>query len=103
MEGLLIALSVNATRYVKGQPLILHDGLTIPTGTRIAFPAEALQRDPTLIENPDVFDGFRFVKLTAMDARGEDGVNYWNASHCSYSNLRYAITSVFKLAVSTNC
>jgi hypothetical protein len=78
---------VNATRCVQGKPFTFSDGLTLPVGTRIAFPAEALQRDPKIIENPAVFDGFRFVKLAAADKRQEDGVNYWHASHCSFSNL----------------
>jgi hypothetical protein len=60
----------------------------LPVGTRIGFPAEALQGDSALVDNPEVFDGFRYVDLSAMDARQEDGVNKWYASHCSYSNLR---------------
>jgi hypothetical protein len=58
-------------------------------GTRIAFPAEALQQDPRIVQDPDSFDGLRFVKLAAADAREDDGVNLWNASHCTQSNLGY--------------
>jgi hypothetical protein len=78
---------VNATRSVKGEPFTFSDGFTVPVGTRIAFPAEALQRDPNIMKNPNSFEGFRFVELAKADTRQEDGVNRWHASHCSYSNL----------------
>jgi cytochrome P450 len=84
---LTICHKVNATRYVKGEPFTFSDGLTVPPGTRIGFAAEAMQRDPNIIGDPDTFDGFRFVKLAAKDTRQEDGVNRWAASHCSFSNL----------------
>ena len=78
---------VNATRQVKGQPFTFSDGLTIPVDTRIAFPAERSQLDPEYIDNPDSFNGYRFVDLAEADARQEDGVNRWAASSTSYSNM----------------
>ncbi|KAH8197401.1 hypothetical protein TruAng_008424 [Truncatella angustata] len=81
--------SLNATRVVKGKPFTFSDGLTVPVGTRIAFPAEACQRDPEVIADPETFDGFRFVKLAAANTKQEDGVNRWAASHASYSNLTF--------------
>ncbi|RYP49413.1 hypothetical protein DL768_004886 [Monosporascus sp. mg162] len=76
---------------LKDVPFTFSDGLTIPPGTRIAFPAEACQQDPDLIVDPTKFDGFRFVRLAAADSRQEDGVNRWAASHTSYSNLANAM------------
>ncbi|KAI4858860.1 cytochrome P450 [Hypoxylon rubiginosum] len=83
------AFSLNATRVVRDAPFTFSDGLQIPPGTRIAFPAEACQQDPDFLANPNEFDGFRFVKLAATDARQEDGVSRWAASHTSYSNLTF--------------
>ncbi|KAI0516999.1 cytochrome P450 [Xylaria bambusicola] len=79
--------SINATRAVIGQPFTFSDGLTIPVGVRIGFAAEGCQRDPEFIADPEPFDGFRFVKLIAADAKQEDRVGRWAASHPSYSNL----------------
>jgi len=80
---------VNATRVVRDTPLTFSDGLTLPPGTRFGFAAEQSQRDPDFITDPETFDGFRFVKLIAADARQEDGVGRWAASHASFSNLTY--------------
>lgn len=57
-------------------------------GTRIALPAQAIQRDSDFIKDPLEFDGFRFVRLAKEDARQEDGVNKWAASHSGKMNLR---------------
>ena len=35
----------------------------IPKGTTVGVPTQAISMDPDVYENPDVFDGFRFVKL----------------------------------------
>ncbi|CAJ2504433.1 Uu.00g118270.m01.CDS01 [Anthostomella pinea] len=81
--------TLNATRLVKGKPFTFSDGFTVPPGTRIAFPAEECQKDSDFISNPQEFDGFRFIKLAATDARQEDGVSRWAASHASFSNLTF--------------
>ncbi|KAI0179442.1 putative cytochrome P450 [Hypoxylon sp. FL1284] len=41
---------------------ILSDGFTIPKGTTIGVPAQALSMDPDLYPDPEKFDGLRFVK-----------------------------------------
>lgn len=82
---------MNATRIIKHEPFTFSDGLILPVGTRIGFSVEGAHQNPDLVENPLEFDGFRFVKLAAANARQEDGVNRWAASHCSYSNLKYAL------------
>ena len=43
--------------------LTLPDGTVLPRGTYIATASSEINRDPTLWENPDEFDGFRFEKL----------------------------------------
>ncbi|KAL4918485.1 cytochrome P450 [Aspergillus aurantiobrunneus] len=50
---------VNVQRIAK-QTIIFPDGLIIPKGTYLCFPAGPLSRDPALLESPEVFDGFRW-------------------------------------------
>ncbi|KAL9119449.1 MAG: hypothetical protein Q9187_003996, partial [Circinaria calcarea] len=79
--------SLNCTRTVMHEPFTFSDGLTLPVSSRIGFPAGSTQRDPDYFENPLQFDGFRFAKLTTADARTEDKVNRWVASHVGSTNL----------------
>ncbi|RYO97037.1 hypothetical protein DL765_011335 [Monosporascus sp. GIB2] len=53
--------SITAARTVMDDSFTFHDGLTFPKGTRFAFSIAAIQRDERFVENPDTFDGFRFV------------------------------------------
>ncbi|KAJ5346025.1 hypothetical protein N7452_004029 [Penicillium brevicompactum] len=43
-------------------PVTLHDGVVLPKGVHICFPAGAISRDPTFVQNPLAFDGFRWCK-----------------------------------------
>lgn len=45
------------------RPVTLSTGLHLPAGTSIAFPSDAVNRDPELYERPSDFDGFRFARL----------------------------------------
>ncbi|KAI0157899.1 cytochrome P450 [Hypoxylon sp. FL1284] len=80
-------------RMVMDEPFTFHDGLTLPAGTRIAFPVDQFLRDPDMFESlsgsecPDVFDGFRLLRLKEADRRTEDGVNMWKATHAHQRNL----------------
>jgi len=47
-------------------PYTFHDGITLPTGSRIAFPILAIQTDPDNYDDALLFNGYRFVQ------RGED-------------------------------
>ncbi|CAG8126631.1 unnamed protein product [Penicillium salamii] len=44
------------------QPLTLHDGVVLPRGIHICFPAGAISMDPRYVSNPLAFDGFRWCK-----------------------------------------
>ena len=50
----------------------MNDGTTIPKGSNIEIAANAVNRDPSIHEDPDVFDGFRFYK---MRQRSEEDAN----------------------------
>ena len=41
----------------------LKDGFTIPKGTQVGVPAQAISMDPILYHDPETFDGFRFEKM----------------------------------------
>jgi cytochrome P450 len=56
-------LLVSMHRIVK-EPLTLSDGLIIPEGTHICFPAGPMSRDPSLVTNASAFDGFRWCQDT---------------------------------------
>ncbi|KAI3326358.1 cytochrome P450 [Xylariaceae sp. AK1471] len=83
----LYSNKVGIPRRIMGEPFTFHDGFTIPAGTRIAFPVDQLARDPDIFPNPETFDGFRYFRFSEDDARTEDGVNQWKASHAHQRNL----------------
>lgn len=56
------SLQVTVNRKIL-RPVILSNGFTLPVGTSIAASAGCVNKDPTLFEKSDEFDGFRFYKL----------------------------------------
>lgn len=46
-----------------GEPVTLSDGTYLPSGTMTGAALRSMLHDPTLIENPEVFDGFRWYKM----------------------------------------
>lgn len=54
-------LLVSMHRIVK-KPLTLSDGLILPEGTHICFPAGPMSRDPCLVANASNFDGLQWCK-----------------------------------------
>jgi cytochrome P450 len=45
------------------QPFVFSDGTVIPVGAKLVAPSLTLQRDATVLDDPDTFDGFRWVKV----------------------------------------
>ncbi|KAF2711261.1 putative cytochrome P450 [Pleomassaria siparia CBS 279.74] len=43
------------------EPITLHDGFKVNEGTRLAFPAQSIHRDPLNYKEPDKFIPFRFA------------------------------------------
>jgi cytochrome P450 len=41
----------------------MADGLMLPKGSHISMPVNAIQNDPDVTANPELFDGFRYYKL----------------------------------------
>lgn len=52
---------VSFHRVVK-HDLTLSDGLLLPKGTHICMASGPISRDPGVVQDPDVFDAFRFAK-----------------------------------------
>ena len=60
----------------------LSDGFTIPAGTFIAVPAQAISMDPQIFPNPTEFDAFRFAKIRqTTDDSTVKGRCQWSASN----------------------
>ena len=60
-------------RYIN-VPITLSDGLHLPAGTRICHASIALAKDPTIVPDPNVFDGFRYY--TKRIVYPEDAAKY---------------------------
>lgn len=70
-----------------GKPFQFHDGLVLPKGSCLAFPALAIQKDLENFEEPLVFDGFRFARLHSSE-RDHNGDEFQaNASTISPTYL----------------
>src|SRR5579859_5545850 len=44
------------------KPYTFSNGITVPIGTRLYSPLNAIHRDQDIYPNPDQFEGFRFLK-----------------------------------------
>jgi cytochrome P450 len=49
------------------RPFTFSNGVTIPAGARVAAPSSAIRMDEEIYSNPQIFDGFRFSKLSGLD------------------------------------
>jgi len=41
----------------------LSDGTSLPAGTVLGISSDSVHRDPRIYEDPQTFDGFRFIKM----------------------------------------
>ncbi|GAW14656.1 hypothetical protein ANO14919_040590 [Xylariales sp. No.14919] len=80
---------VTAARTVMRKPLLLHDGISLPVGTRIGFSCKAIQLDPANFENPSHFDGFRFARLNEAEYQDEVGSRRYAAVTPTATNLSW--------------
>ncbi|EKG13785.1 Cytochrome P450 [Macrophomina phaseolina MS6] len=74
---------VSANRKVL-RPITLSTGLHLPAGTSIAFPSDAVNRDPELYERPSEFDGFRFARLRATPG-SENSFQFTSSNAAGFS------------------
>lgn len=66
---------------------MLHDGTTLPVGTRIGFPCKAIQLDSRNFQDPFQFDGFRFARMNVEEGKDEDGATRYSASTATSTQL----------------
>ena len=57
---------VSVTRLAL-RPFTFSNGVTVPAGTLVNVPGGVVHKDGELYPNPEMFDGFRFVKLREDD------------------------------------
>jgi cytochrome P450 len=103
-------IAIDAFQRKALQPFSLPDGTLIPAGTRIAIAWAAISRDPEYFENPDRFDGYRFVNASnAADGKGS-GTNQFVAISREYLVFgfgrhacpgRFFATTLIKITIAT--
>ena len=57
------------------------DGTILPAGSKVGAPSLILQRDSEVYEDPDMFDGFRFLGKQYADSKESNPVNTTNNFH----------------------
>lgn len=73
--------------------ITLSDGLVLKKGTHIAFPSLQLNMNDQTWDNPEVFDGFRFEKLRAMEGN-ENKYQFVTTGYVSF----FLITPAFSFS-----
>ena len=77
---------VTCARTVTSNNFQFHDGYELPIGSRIAFPAMAIQQDPENFEDPLEFNGFRFARRS-QEQEHDELEQKWRAASISETNL----------------
>lgn len=70
------------------KPFTFSDGLTVPRGTRITFPIQAIMNDHQEPQHQGAFDAYRFLPSREKNGdRGGSSEYQWAASSVSPTNL----------------
>lgn len=70
------------------KPFTLEDGTYLPAGTHVAMAAEPILKDPLNCDDPDSFDGFRFLRKRE-DKSDPDNVNKHQLASIDSTNLHF--------------
>ena len=62
----------NMARYIDSD-ITLSNGQILPQGCSVVLPLYAMNRDPDIFEDPEKFDGERFLKLQEVEKHGASG------------------------------
>lgn len=81
------------------RPVTLSTGLHLPAGTSIAFPSDAVNRDPELYERPSDFDGFRFARLHTKPG-SENSFQFTSSNASGFSFGKSDMTSLSTTCIS---
>ncbi len=80
-----------------------HDGLSLPAGTRIAFPIGAIQKDPANFSSPTTFNGYRFIGARSNQSGPKDNEFFGSAQTVTTTNLVYVLhVSTLFLVITLN-
>jgi cytochrome P450 len=71
------------------RPFTFSNGVTVPAGTLVAIPANAIHTDKRIYPNPDEFDGFRFAKL--RESEGETMQSRYQTISTSSEHLAFGL------------
>ena len=71
------------------RPFTFSNGVTVPAGTLVAIPANAIHTDEKNYPNPDEFDGFRFAKL--RESEGDVTLSRHQTISTSSENLAFGL------------
>lgn len=75
------------------RPFTFSNGITVPPGTAVAAPLNAIQTDGEIYPSPDEFDGFRFAKLRERDKDGTGSRHQFGTTcitHMPFGHGRHA-------------
>ena len=73
------------------------DGTVIPKGTLLAAPLHPIQSDESIYSDPDVFDGFRFSNLRAVE--GESAKHHSSNTATEYLHFGHGMHAWYRLII----
>lgn len=96
LEDIADSLIVTFERLVT-KDYALSDGFVIPKGTTIGVPTQAISMNPDIYEDPEVFDGFRFIKLRENPEHDDSKMQYAssNLTNMAFGYGRHACPGRF--------
>jgi cytochrome P450 len=71
------------------RPFTFSNGVTVPAGTLVSIPANAIHTDERIYPNPEEFDGFRFAKL--RESEGETLQSRYQTISTSSEHLAFGL------------
>lgn len=77
------------------KPFTFSNGVTVPEGVTVVAPIEQIHMDPSIYENADKFDGFRFNRLRERDGNAKYQAVNVNNEYLHFGNGQHACPGRF--------
>ncbi|KAL9582070.1 MAG: hypothetical protein Q9212_003507 [Teloschistes hypoglaucus] len=71
-------------------PITLSDGFHLPRGTHFTMPSANLLHDPSIIPNPEAFDGFRYYNASSQSTERQKQFTATDSNNLSFGHGKYA-------------
>ncbi|KAL8632816.1 hypothetical protein Q9189_001521 [Teloschistes chrysophthalmus] len=71
-------------------PITLSDGFHLPRGTHFTIPSANLLQDPSIIPNPEAFDGFRYYNASSQSTERQNQFTATDSNNLSFGHGKYA-------------